>query len=109
MEIEDDKEQRSQISMSRRAATQLALELLSALEKLPPEENDTLDEQPVFQGYPECQTGITESGAILVGLRLRPLPTMHFLLDDEAASKLAREITEIAATPKNMRYQSRKH
>jgi hypothetical protein len=109
MEIENGEEQRSQFSMSRRATTQLVLELLSALEKLPPEESDTLDEQPLFQGYPEFQTGTTESGAILFGLRLRPFPTMHFLFNDEHALQLAREITEIASTPKNMRYQRTKH
>jgi hypothetical protein len=79
------------------------------MRNLPPSEGEVMDEDPFLQGYVSFQTGAIETGAIVLALRLRPLPTMHFLLADEQAATLVKEVSQILATPMGMRFQSKKH
>jgi hypothetical protein len=65
-------------------------------------------ERPLLQGRPSFQVAIDhESGDALVGFRFHPL-ALQFLFDDELASKLARELSEVIATPRPARLQRTK-
>jgi hypothetical protein len=89
----------------------LILLRLQELARLPPSEGELLKEaeRPLLQGRPSFQVGIGECGDVLVAFRLDSLPTMQFLFDDELSSTLVRELSEIIATPRTMRYQPNKN
>jgi hypothetical protein len=53
------------------------------------------------------QVAIDQSGDALVAFRLEPLSALHFLFDDDLSSKLARELSEVLATPRPARIQSK--
>ena len=110
-QIEDENGERAQFRLDRRLTTALTLLALQELARLPPLEGELLQEaeRPLLQGRPSFHIGIGESGDVLVAFRLDPLPTMQFLLDDELASSLARQVSEIIATPRSMRFQPNKN
>jgi len=109
--IEDESGARVHFRLRRQSTSELILRALQELANTPPLEGELLraEQPPILQGHPAFQTGITESGDVLVAFFVHPLPTMHFLFDDEPASRLARELSEIIATPRNMRFQKMKH
>ena len=109
--IEDESGAQAYFRLGRQSTSELIFRALQELASLPQVEGELFQtEQPPFlRGRPAFQIGIAESGDALVSFCLRPFATMHFLFKDEPASKLARELSEIIATPRNMRSQKMKH
>jgi hypothetical protein len=88
----------------------LILLALQELALLPDLEGELLQEadRPLLQGRPSVQVGIGESGDVLLEFRLDPA-TMQFLIDDEMATALVQQVSEIMATPRSVRYQPNKN
>jgi hypothetical protein len=105
--IEDDNGEHVHFRLDRRLTTALVVMGLQELARLPPLEGELLleSERPLLQGRPSFQVAIDESGDALVAFRLHPLSAVHFLFDDELSSKLARELSEVIATPRPARIQ----
>jgi hypothetical protein len=108
-QIEDEQGQRVRFRLDRRCATALVVMGLQELARLPQTEGELLQgtERPLLQGRPSFQVAIDQRGDALVAFRLEPLSALHFLFDDDLSSKLARELSEVLATPRPARIQSK--
>jgi hypothetical protein len=106
-QIEDEQGQRVRFRLDRRLTTALLVMGLQELARLPQPERELLQdaERPLLQGRPSFQVAIDQSGDALVAFRLEPLSALHFLFDDDLSSKLARELSEVIATPRPARVQ----
>jgi hypothetical protein len=111
IKIEDEQGEQTHFTLDRRCATALVVMALQELAKIPDPEGELLQtqERPLLQGRPSFQIAIDhESGDALIGIRLPPLSDLHLLFDDELAAKLARELSEVVATPRPARVQRTK-
>jgi hypothetical protein len=112
-QIEDEQGERVRFRLDRRCTTALFVMGLEELGRLPQSQSkgELLQdpEPPLLQGRPSFQVAIDhQSGDALVGFRLPPLSPLHFLFEDELASKLVRELSEVLATPRPARVQRTK-
>lgn len=75
-----------------------------ALRDIPRDQTTELaDEIPVARATPDFQLALSDEGDIVVILKAHPLPTFHYVFDDDSASAIANSLLKLLRLPKSDR------